>query len=143
MIQKGPGQKLKQHNFGCLAFHSHGPLSVEFSRQEHWSGWPFPSPGDLPGLRIKPESPSLREDSSSSEPPGNQRWFHWLVKSFYIVICHGSLYLFSDLTFPVCQIYTSNSLTISKLFLFPASHLWNSISINQSLGNKFLLRIMV
>ena len=38
------------------------PLSREFSRQEYWNGLPFPSPGDLPDPRIKPESftsPSL------------------------------------------------------------------------------------
>ena len=33
-----------------------GPLSMEFSRQEYWSGLPFPSPGDLPNPGIKPES---------------------------------------------------------------------------------------
>ena len=32
------------------------PLSMEFSRQEHWSGLPFPSPGDLPNPGIKPVS---------------------------------------------------------------------------------------
>ena len=32
-----------------------GPLSTGFSRQEYWSGLPFPSPGDLPDLGIKPE----------------------------------------------------------------------------------------
>ena len=30
------------------------PLSMRFSRQEYWSGWPFPSPGDLPNPGIKP-----------------------------------------------------------------------------------------
>ena len=35
------------------------PLSMGFSRQEHWSGLPFPSPGDLPNLGIKPKSPAL------------------------------------------------------------------------------------
>ena len=34
------------------------PLSMEFSRQEYWSGSPFPSPGDLPEARIKPMSPT-------------------------------------------------------------------------------------
>ena len=33
------------------------PLSVGFSRQEYWSGFPFPSPGDLPDPGIKPRSP--------------------------------------------------------------------------------------
>ena len=32
---------------------------MEFSRQEYWSGLPFPSPGDLPEPGIKPESPAL------------------------------------------------------------------------------------
>ena len=32
------------------------PLSMEFSRQEYWSGQPFPSPGDLPDPGIKPGS---------------------------------------------------------------------------------------
>ena len=35
------------------------PLSVEFSRQEYWSGLPFFSPGDLPYLGIEPRSPAL------------------------------------------------------------------------------------
>ena len=35
------------------------PLSMEFSRQEYWSGLPFPSPGDLPNPGIKPGSPAL------------------------------------------------------------------------------------
>ena len=43
---------------------------MEFSRQEYWSGLPFPSPGDLPNPGIKPGSPTLQADSSLSEPPG-------------------------------------------------------------------------
>ena len=39
------------------------PLSMGFPRQEHWSGFPFPSPGDLPDPGIKPESPALQADS--------------------------------------------------------------------------------
>ena len=35
------------------------PLSMEFSRQEYWSGLPFPSPGDLSDPGIKPMSPAL------------------------------------------------------------------------------------
>ena len=45
------------------------PLSMEFPRQEYWSGLPFPSPGDLPNLGIKPESPAWQVNSLSSEPP--------------------------------------------------------------------------
>ena len=46
------------------------PLSMEFSRQEYWSGLPFPSPGDLSDAGIKPGSPALQVDSLPSEPPG-------------------------------------------------------------------------
>ena len=41
-----------------------------FSRQEYWSGLPFPSPGDLPDSGIKPGSPALQANSLSSESPG-------------------------------------------------------------------------
>ena len=47
------------------------PLSMEFSRQEYWSGVPFPSPGDLPDLGIEPWSPVLQVNSLPFEPPGN------------------------------------------------------------------------
>ena len=46
------------------------PLSMEFSRQEYWSGLPFPSPGDLPDPGIEPGSPTLQADALPSEPPG-------------------------------------------------------------------------
>ena len=46
------------------------PLSMGFSRQEYWSGLPFPSPGDLPNPGIEPRSPALQADALSSEPPG-------------------------------------------------------------------------
>ena len=46
------------------------PLSMGFSRQEYWSGLPFPSPGDLPDPRIEPGSPALQADALPSEPPG-------------------------------------------------------------------------
>ena len=44
--------------------------SVGFSRQEYWSGFPFPSPGDLPDPEIKPRSPALKADTLTAEPPG-------------------------------------------------------------------------
>ena len=38
------------------------PLSMEFTRQEYWSGLPFPSPGDLLDPGIEPRSPALQAD---------------------------------------------------------------------------------
>jgi len=52
----------------CIAHQA--PLSMEFFRQEYWSGMPFPSPGDLPNSRFEPWSLALQGDSLPSEPPG-------------------------------------------------------------------------
>ena len=47
------------------------PLSMGFSRQQYWSGLPFPSPGDLPDPGIEPTSPSLALAGRffTAEPP--------------------------------------------------------------------------
>ena len=50
------------------------PLSTEISRQEYWSGYPIPSPGDFPDLGMQPGSPALQADSLLSETPGKQEW---------------------------------------------------------------------
>ena len=49
------------------------PPSMGFSRQEHWSGLPFPSPGDLLDPGIEPRSPTLQTDALLSEPPGKPK----------------------------------------------------------------------
>ena len=49
------------------------PLSMEFSRQEYWSGLPFPSPGDLSNPGIESVSPVLQVDSLTTKPPGKPR----------------------------------------------------------------------
>ena len=48
------------------------PRSMEFSRQEYWSGLPFASPGDLPKPGIEPGSPAFQADALASEPPGGK-----------------------------------------------------------------------
>ena len=53
----------------CTIAHQ-APPSMGFSRQEYWSGLPFPSPGDLPNPGIKPGSPALRADALTFELPG-------------------------------------------------------------------------
>ena len=47
---------------------------LEISRQEYWSGLPFPSPGDLPDPGIEPRSPALQADSLPSELSGKPSW---------------------------------------------------------------------
>ena len=46
------------------------PLSMEFSRQEDWSGLPFPTPGDLPDPGITPALPAWQGDFFTTAPPG-------------------------------------------------------------------------
>ena len=71
------------------------PQSMGFSRQEYWSGLPFPSPGDLPNPGIEPGSPTLQADALSSEPPGK---FDSNAKTrFKILLIHYfSKYLLCD-----------------------------------------------
>ena len=46
---------------------------MQFFRPEYWSGWPFPSPGDLPNPGIEPMSPALQVDSLPAEPQGQPK----------------------------------------------------------------------
>ena len=49
---------------------SHAPLSMEFPRQEYWSGLPFPSPADFPNPGTEPMSSALADRFFTAEPPG-------------------------------------------------------------------------
>ena len=62
------------------------PLSMGFSRQECWSGLPFPSPGDLSDPGIEPESPALQADALPSEPPGKPILAYVVVSKISVVI---------------------------------------------------------
>ena len=77
------------------------PLSMEFSRQEYWSGLPFPSPGDLPDPGIKSRSPALQAESLLSDSPGKPlsvlkdetkqyaSWPCWLTAHQFSLFCHS------------------------------------------------------
>ena len=80
------------------------PLSMGFSRQEYWSGVPFPSSRDLPNPGIKPRSPALQTDTVPSEPlrkpplikgnckPGSSwREVSW-IEDFYSISCHPHIH---------------------------------------------------
>ena len=58
LVTKSPLTLVTPWTVACQA-----PLSMGFSRQEYWSGLPFPSPGGLPDSGIKPQSPVLQADS--------------------------------------------------------------------------------
>ena len=74
---------------GTIAHHA--PLSMGFSRQEHWSGLPFPSPGDLPDPGIEPRSPALQADALTSEPPGEPSSHgHQQIQSMHLCVCDAA-----------------------------------------------------
>ena len=67
-----------------------GPLSMGVFQARNWSGLPFPSPGDLLDLGIKPESPALQEDSL---PPvkaklKNNKKICTTLKQNQLILCH-------------------------------------------------------
>ena len=70
------------------------PLSMEFSRQEYWSGLPFPSPRDLPDPGVEPsllhcrQSPALQVDSLPLNHHGSISWFQSLSPfSHHLLLC--------------------------------------------------------
>ena len=63
------------------------PLSMDFSRQEYWSGLPCPPPGGLPNPGIKPRSSALQSDSLPSEPPVHICICIFNVCTIYIHVC--------------------------------------------------------
>ena len=69
------------------------PLSVEFSKQEYWSGLLFSSSGDLPNPGIEPKSPALQADSVMSEPPGKPYRFINSLKKIKLRI-NGIMFCF-------------------------------------------------
>ena len=68
------------------------PLSMGFSRQEYWSGLPFPPPGDLPDLGNKPRSPALASGFLTTEPPvkpiriatNSKRWWWCRARRIHV-----------------------------------------------------------
>ena len=71
------------------------PLSMEFSRQEYWSGEPSLSPGDLPYPVIKPGCPTLQENSLPSGLPNMCLWLScvWLFATPWTVTRQAPLSL--------------------------------------------------
>ena len=62
------------------------PPPMGFSRQEYWSGLPFPSPGDLPDPGTEPRSPALQADTLTYEPPGKPKNIYLFI-SVLVVAC--------------------------------------------------------
>ena len=84
-----------------------------FSKQEYWSGLPFPSPGDLPDPWIKPQSPEEQADTLPSEPPGKPMTnLDGVLKSRDITLL-TKVHLVRAMVFPVIM-YGCESWTVKK-----------------------------
>ena len=82
------------------------PPSMGFSRQEYWSGLPFPSPGDLPDPGIELRSPAFQADTLTSEPPGKSKIKY--ISPFFIMVI---LYWFDDY---ISYLYEVSVLLVTK-----------------------------
>ena len=89
------------------------PPSMGFSRQEYWSGLPFPSPGDLPNPGIKPRSAALQANALTSEPPGKP------MGNLYSEAQNLAGRNFNDSLYPTCHLpFPLMSITRQYIF-FP------------------------
>ena len=100
------------------------PLAMEFSRQEYWSGLPFPSPGDLPNPGTDPASPALA-DGFPLHHLGSATQVHTAIKWWHFDLHPGSE------TFSV----VSDSLWAHGLY-----SPWNSLGHNTGVGSRSLLQ---
>ena len=95
------------------------PLSMGFSRQEYWSGWPFPFPGHLPDPGIEPGSLALQAGSLLTELPGkpllfskvNYKWnfIKSLLQSFPFWFCQNPVF-YQFIWQGICFLLVSKSL---------------------------------
>ena len=72
------------------------PLSMGLSRQEYWSGLPFPSLGDLPDLGLKPASPEMSGGFFTIEPEGSPDVEMYVLYTCFIYLLYISRTHFSD-----------------------------------------------
>ena len=75
----------------CLTLCDPTEESMEFSRPEYWSGYPFPSPGDLPNPGIEPGSPALQEDSLPAELPRKPKKVWCIYNTKYYSTTHTKM----------------------------------------------------
>ena len=104
------------------------PRSLGFSRQEHWSGLPFPSLEDLPNPGIEPGAPTLQTDALLSEPPGKPQ----LLRSWHLsthVCTHTHRLQLSLHPFKICLVllvylYQQHKNLAINSIIFPSSYVF-------------------
>ena len=113
------------------------PPSMEFSRQDYWCGFPFPSAGDLPNPGIEPRSPALQADALPSEPPRKSFLFLFLFfhKTGFKKNSHFTVSLFSS-KWLRCTPKMVRKWSPSPSFLFPRPHGWSF-----HIGSEMMARI--
>ena len=100
------------------------PLSMEFSRQEYWSGLPFPTPGDLPDPGIKPtslESPALAGGFFTTEPlrkPNHGITAIPVLSIHLVTSCFSFLLLLITLLVCLLFCFTYPFLILSTIYYF-------------------------
>ena len=104
------------------------PPSMGFSRQEYWSGVPFPSPGDLPNPGMEPGSPALQAGSLLSELPGKP-YFQFM--RIHLKSPLPSLLILSFFSVPFHLDISLSQPSANKIFFFDIS-----ISLSQPSANK-------
>ena len=104
------------------------PPSMGFSRQEYWSGLPFPSPGDVPDPGIEARSPALQADALTSEPERFPLWDTATLNCLNLGMIHiFSVHIYSKRSSPsaplskcsmahhsMCPAYKPSSWELSK-----------------------------
>ena len=103
---------------------------MRFSRQEYWSGLPFPSPEDLPDPGIKPGSPALQADALLSEPPVKLRKSGETILLTFKILFQKSTHLFL-----VCQ---TPSFCKIKLFKPALVRLLNFVNVSTTIPLAFI-----
>ena len=108
------------------------PLSMGFSRQEYWSGLPFPSPEDLPDPRIEPRSPALQADSLPSQ--SSDSLYH-SMKTVKSVGRNLTKYL-KDFTLKVTE-------HLKKERCIPGSWIWKHKRVVNSLQQIYTINLIL
>ena len=97
------------------------PLSIAFSRQEHWSGLLCPSPGDLPNPGIKPRLPVLHADSLPPEIPGKPHMCP-CIRVYLCVYIYMYVYTYICMCVCVCVCVCICSVVFNSTSLCPVAH---------------------